>query len=89
LILSKIAPGLRDPDDVAARSARVRCPVLVIHGRDDRIRLHAHGQELANLTRGRFLTIEGGGHIPNVRNPVKVNLAIRAFLRSVAGEADR
>ena len=29
---------------------RVRCPVLVIHGTDDRIRSHSYGQRLAELT---------------------------------------
>ena len=83
LILTEFAPGLRDRDEVLARCARVRCPVLVIHGSEYRIRPHAHGQELAVATRGRLVTIEGGGHIPNARDPVKVNLAIRNFVESI------
>jgi pimeloyl-ACP methyl ester carboxylesterase len=87
LILTQVAPGLRGREEVAARCARVRCPVLVIHGSDDRIRPHAHGQELARATGGRLVTIEGGGHIPNVRDPVRVNLLIREFVRSISGSA--
>lgn len=83
LILSSIAPGLDGRDDVIARCSRVRCPVLVIHGSEDRIRPHAHGLELAQATGGTLLTIDGGGHIPNVREPVRVNLAIRNFLRDL------
>jgi pimeloyl-ACP methyl ester carboxylesterase len=83
LILSQLGPGLADRDEVLARSARVRCPVLVIHGSGDRIRPHAQGAELAAATRATLLTIDGGGHIPNVRDPVRVNLAIRDFIQGL------
>lgn len=83
LILGEAAPGLEGQDDVLERCARVRCPVLVIHGREDRIRPHAHAEALARATGGTLLTIEGGGHIPNVREPVRVNLALRAFLHDL------
>lgn len=56
------------------------CPVLVIHGAVDRISPHERGVEAARLSGGTLLTIEGAGHIPNVRDPVKVNLAIRDFV---------
>lgn len=85
LILSEIAPGIGDRDATLARIGRVRCPVVVIHGRADAIRPHAHGQELARLTNGRLITIEGGGHFPNARDPIKVNLAIRDFIRGLDG----
>jgi pimeloyl-ACP methyl ester carboxylesterase len=83
LILSEVAPGIGDRDAILARVARVRCPVLVIHGSEDAIRPHRHSEELARVTRGRLVTIEGGGHIPNARDPVKVNLAIRDFVQSL------
>jgi pimeloyl-ACP methyl ester carboxylesterase len=83
LILGEFAPGLEGQDDVLERCARVRCPVLVIHGSEDRIRPHAHGAALARATGGTLLTIEGGGHIPNVREPVRVNLALRDFIRGL------
>jgi pimeloyl-ACP methyl ester carboxylesterase len=85
LILSEIAPGLRDRDDVLERCSRVRCPVLVVHGSDDRIRPLVHGEALARAARGRLVTIEGGGHIPNVRNPIQFNLVLREFLASIPG----
>ncbi len=65
-------------------AARVSCPVLLIHGVDDRIVPIDYSEELARLTRGRLLTIEGAGHIPLARDPVKVNLAIRDFVEVVA-----
>ena len=58
----------------------VTCPVLVIHGDEDEIVNHANGQALAELTRGRLLTMEGSGHVPHGRDPVAVNLALREFL---------
>jgi pimeloyl-ACP methyl ester carboxylesterase len=84
LILTEIAPGIGDRDAILARCARVTCPVLVIHGRDDRISPHSRGKRLARATRGRLVTIEGGGHMPNARDPVKVNLALREFIAGIA-----
>ena len=87
LICSTTAPRLHDRAEVIARCRRVQCPVLVIHGTDDRIRPHAIGRELAELTGGRFASIEAGGHLPNVRDPVFVNLLIRDFVHQVGGPA--
>jgi predicted glycosyltransferase len=63
-----------------ALARRVRCPVLVIHGRHDRVRSHADGRELARATGGRLLTIDDAGHVPHARKPVPVNLAVREFV---------
>ncbi|MGZ4389596.1 MAG: alpha/beta fold hydrolase, partial [Gaiellaceae bacterium] len=60
--------------------ARIRCPVLVIHGDEDRIRPHAQGAALAELTGGTLVTLEGSGHLPMARDPVKVNLLLRDFV---------
>ena len=78
------AAGL-ERDDLLERCARVRCPTLVIQGDRDRITHPSKGIELARAIRGARLEIlEGSGHIPNVRDPVRVNLVIRDFLRSVS-----
>jgi pimeloyl-ACP methyl ester carboxylesterase/predicted glycosyltransferase len=61
-------------------AGRVRCPVLVIHGRHDRVRAYADGRELARATGARLLTIEDAGHVPHARKPVPVNLAVRDFV---------
>jgi pimeloyl-ACP methyl ester carboxylesterase len=84
LIRTQLAKGIGDRDATLARIARVQCPVLVIHGSDDAIRPHRQGEELARASRGQLITIEGGGHIPNARDPVKVNLAIRDFIESMS-----
>ena len=60
--------------------ARVRCPTLVIHGDRDLIRPHAQGAALAAVTDGELVTLEGAGHGPMARDPVKVNLVLRDFI---------
>jgi pimeloyl-ACP methyl ester carboxylesterase/predicted glycosyltransferase len=60
--------------------ARVRCPVLVIHGDADLVRPHAQGAALAEATGGTLVTLEGAGHLPQARDPVKVNLLLRHFV---------
>jgi pimeloyl-ACP methyl ester carboxylesterase/predicted glycosyltransferase len=60
--------------------SRVRCPVLVIHGEEDAVSPHRRGEELAKATAGELVTIEGGGHFPHARDPVKVNLLLRDFV---------
>lgn len=62
----------------------VRCPVLVVHGSDDRIAPHASGVALADALNAELLTIEGGGHGTGGRDPVVVNRAIRDFLQRAA-----
>jgi pimeloyl-ACP methyl ester carboxylesterase len=64
--------------------SRVTAPTLVIHGTKDRISPLARGIEAARLTGGTLLSMEGSGHIPNVRDPVKLNLALRAFIERVS-----
>ena len=66
---------------------RVRCPVLVVHGSEDRVRPHAAGVAVAELTSAALVTIEGGGHCPQARHPVLVNLLIREFAESLGGTA--
>jgi pimeloyl-ACP methyl ester carboxylesterase len=84
LLASEAGAGLGSREAVEEIAARVRCPVLVIHGEDDRIRPVAHGVELARLTGGTFVGFEGGGHLPHARHPVKVNLLIHEFVESIA-----
>ena len=60
--------------------ARVRCPVLVIHGDRDATSPHRRGVALAEATGGRLVTMEGSGHFVHAREPVKVNLLLRDFI---------
>ncbi len=86
LLLTEDAPGLGDRDAVVGLLRSIRCPVLVIHGSDDHVTRHAHAAALAELTGGALLTFEGSGHLLQVREPVRTNLAIRAFLASIGPE---
>jgi pimeloyl-ACP methyl ester carboxylesterase/predicted glycosyltransferase len=56
---------------------RVRCPVVVVHSRDDGVVPHAVGAALARGTGGRLVTLEGSGHAPHARDPVSFNLLVR------------
>lgn len=69
--------------DPAELVASVACPVLAIHGTQDRVSPHATALEAVRLTHGTLLSIDGAGHIPNVRDPVAVNLAMRDFIERV------
>jgi pimeloyl-ACP methyl ester carboxylesterase/predicted glycosyltransferase len=78
IIATEIGNGLDEP---AARelSARVRCPVLVIQGTADAITGPGRGIALAEAAGGELVLLEGSGHGPHVRDPVKVNLLLRDF----------
>jgi pimeloyl-ACP methyl ester carboxylesterase/predicted glycosyltransferase len=66
--------------------ARVRCPVLFVHGTEDGISPPAVAERLAELTGGDLLLLEGSGHGPMARDPVKVNHVIREFAQRVGGD---
>src|SRR5438132_2150696 len=77
-----VATQLREwLDEETARELcrRVRCPVLVIQGTDDAITGPGRGIALAEATGGELVLLEGSGHGPHVRDPVKVNLLLREF----------
>jgi pimeloyl-ACP methyl ester carboxylesterase/predicted glycosyltransferase len=65
---------------------RVRCPVMVVHGTLDRCQPHARGARVAQLTGGRLVTLEGSGHLPQGRDPVRVNLLLRDFIDETTGK---
>ena len=73
------------PAEAEAVLAKVECPVLVLHGTGDRCQPYARGVRIAELTGARLVTLEGSGHLPQGRDPVKVNLVIREFVEQVSG----
>jgi pimeloyl-ACP methyl ester carboxylesterase len=83
LIATVEVPALT-PEDAQALAARVRCPVLVVHGTNDAVVSVTRGLALAEQTGGGLVTLEGSGHAPHVRDPVKVNLLLREFVESVS-----
>jgi pimeloyl-ACP methyl ester carboxylesterase len=81
LILTEDPPEL-DEGATRALCQRVRCPTLVIQGLGDAVTGAGRGVALADaIADARLVTIEGGGHINNARDPVLVNLLIRDFVR--------
>ena len=56
------------------------CPVLVVHGAEDQISPLRRGRALAEATGGALIVMEGAGHIPLARDPVKVNVLLREFI---------
>jgi pimeloyl-ACP methyl ester carboxylesterase len=78
------ASGSVDLVTFASMCASIDRPTLVIQGTDDRISHVTQGFGLAEAIHGaRLELIEGGGHIANARDPVRVNLLIRAFVRGL------
>ena len=69
-----------EPDEARELARRVRCPVLVIRGDHDEVGSVTCGIALAEHTAGR-LVLEGSGHAPHVRDPVRVNLLLRDFVK--------
>jgi pimeloyl-ACP methyl ester carboxylesterase/predicted glycosyltransferase len=81
------AHGL-DEGAVRAVAARVRCPATVVHGTRDGIRSPRSGAALAEALGAELLLLEGCGHAPHARDPVRVNLLLRE-LASGAGASPR
>jgi pimeloyl-ACP methyl ester carboxylesterase/predicted glycosyltransferase len=66
-------------------SEAVRCPVLVVQGTaDERVPFEV-GVAVAEWTGGTLVTLPGAGHAPTARDPVRINVLIREFARSVTG----
>ena len=78
------APAGREADELCGR---VRCPVLVIHGSDDRCQPLERGRRVAELTGGEFVVLDGAGHLPHCRDPVTVNRLIIDFIEQATGGA--
>ena len=62
---------------------RVRCPVLVVHGELDNCQPRERAVAVAELTGGTLVALEGAGHLPQARHPVKVNGLMKEFAEAV------
>jgi pimeloyl-ACP methyl ester carboxylesterase len=72
------------PLDLAAVEATcraVRCPMLIVHGTEDRCQPVARAHRLAELTGAPLVLVEGANHMIPGRHPVLANLLIRDFVR--------
>jgi pimeloyl-ACP methyl ester carboxylesterase/predicted glycosyltransferase len=70
-------------EETAARlralAPAITCPSLVIHGSDDRVAPLHRGETLAGTLGAPLVVIDGAGHVPQARHPVRVNQLIRDF----------
>src|SRR5262245_5203016 len=86
--LAKTDPKVRLGDIDAYRASdltgsldRLRVPVLVLHGTEDRICPPSAGEHLARAIPGaRFEVIAECGHVPHIENPEAVNRFIAEIL---------
>jgi predicted glycosyltransferase/pimeloyl-ACP methyl ester carboxylesterase len=70
-------------------ASRIRCPVLIVHGTQDRCQPLSRAHRLAEITGGKLVILEGAGHLPHNRHPVVVNVLMKDFVDSVAGSQPR
>jgi pimeloyl-ACP methyl ester carboxylesterase/predicted glycosyltransferase len=71
--------GSSSKEETQQQLRQVRCPVLAIHGDQDRCLPVSWSEQIAELTGADLLVVEGAGHCPHAREPVIVNHAIRDF----------
>jgi pimeloyl-ACP methyl ester carboxylesterase/UDP:flavonoid glycosyltransferase YjiC (YdhE family) len=84
--LIRAAGGTQRPageDEAVALCTSITCPVLVVHGSDDRCQPLARSARFAELTGGRLVVIDGAGHLPHGRHPVYVNRLFGEFVDSI------
>jgi pimeloyl-ACP methyl ester carboxylesterase len=83
MLVNMEAPAAHRSTEIAAEQTcrQVRCPVLVINGDQDQCQPPARSHAVADLTGGELVVLQGAGHLPNARDPVKVNLEIADFVR--------
>lgn len=81
--------GLDDKEAVEELCRGIRCPVLVIHGTRDPILPPERAERVAELTGGELVLLEGSGHAPLARDPVRVNVLFREFAERVTAVPPR
>ncbi len=67
--------------------AAIHCPVLLIHGTEDRVVPYAKSAHIAKITGARLRSVPRAGHMPSARMPAKVNGWIRDFLLALHGQS--
>ena len=72
-----------DLEAVEATCRQVRCPMVLVHGTDDRCQPIARAHRLAEITGAPLVVVEGANHMIPGRHPVLANLLIRDFVRSL------
>ena len=79
-VLVATQDGGLDEATTRALAGRLNAPALVIQGTDDAITGAGRGIALADATGAELVLLDGSGHGPHVRDPVKVNHLLRDFI---------
>jgi pimeloyl-ACP methyl ester carboxylesterase/UDP:flavonoid glycosyltransferase YjiC (YdhE family) len=71
----------RDWSDLPGLTAKISCPVLILHGSNDRIRSVEDAKELhKTIPDSRLVVVDKGGHSSAARDPVFTNELIHDFI---------
>ena len=88
LALTIEAPEL-DKETVLELLGRLRCPLLVTQTDEDLLIPPDRGPAFAALTGAELVSLEGVGHCPHARHPVRFNLIARDFAERAYGRKPR
>ncbi len=73
--------AIMDRPDSRPKLAAVRCPTLVLCGREDRLTpLAAHEEIAAGIPGAELVIVEHCGHLSTLERPAEVNAAMRRWL---------
>lgn len=70
--------------DVTAALSKIKCPVLIVHGREDPIPLESSRAAVQALPIARLEVLDGSGHVPYVEAGERLFAALRRFLAETA-----
>jgi pimeloyl-ACP methyl ester carboxylesterase/predicted glycosyltransferase len=76
-----------DSRTATEHARRITCPGLVVHGTDDELVEARRGRAVAEHLGWGHLSVEGSGHAPQVRDPVRLNRVIRDAGRAAGATA--
>jgi 3-oxoadipate enol-lactonase len=77
--------GMKERPDSTIILSQAKCPVLIIHGEDDRL-IPVKDAELMHqdIPSSQFVVIPHAGHLPNLEQPDSFNQVIRDFIHFVS-----
>ncbi|HET9613864.1 MAG TPA: alpha/beta hydrolase [Candidatus Limnocylindrales bacterium] len=77
-----------DLEAIEAKARAVTCPMLLVHGTEDRCQPIERARRLAELTGAPLIEVVGANHMIPGRHPVLANLLIRDFVRNLVATGD-
>src|SRR4029078_335070 len=77
--------ALLERPDATGLLSEIRCPTLVLCGRQDSWSVLEHHEKMASMiSRSRLVAIEDGGHMSTMERPAEVTAALREWLTSLS-----